>query len=113
MTATYRYRAGLVRVIDGDTYELDVDLGFYVHRILTVRLQGVDTYELREPGGLAAMAFAEAVLSNPRASIVVASYKDRQSFARWVCDVWVEGMPMAQLLRENGHVKGSRDVRVS
>ena len=112
MTPSYTYLARLVRVIDGNTYVLDVDMGFHVHRHLTVRLQGVNAHEIGEPGGEMARRYAEAVLGNPHARILVQSYKDRQSFARWVCDVWVEGRPLADMLREFNHVKAVRDVRV-
>ena len=30
MEPAYRYRAKLVRVVDGDTIDLDIDLGFYI-----------------------------------------------------------------------------------
>ena len=47
----YIYKAKLHRVIDGDTYELMVDLGFRVMSRLTVRLNGYSCPELREPKG--------------------------------------------------------------
>lgn len=111
MTPEFRYRATLVRAIDGDTYEMLVDLGFHVHRRLTVRLQGVDAWELGQPGGPDARAFAERQMWDAR-EVTVQSYKDRQSFARWVCDVWVDGVPLARLLAEAGHAKRAGDQRV-
>ncbi|UBF19236.1 micrococcal nuclease [Halorubrum phage HRTV-17] len=41
----YEYRAEVVRVIDGDTVVLDLDLGFYTRTRVTTRLLGVDTAE--------------------------------------------------------------------
>jgi micrococcal nuclease len=39
--------SGLVnRVIDGDTYDITLDLGFYVSHRIRVRLKGVDTPEV-------------------------------------------------------------------
>jgi len=43
----YRYSAFVKRVIDGDTIELDIDLGFSSHYHTTVRLHGIDAYEIR------------------------------------------------------------------
>ena len=40
------YKAKLVRVIDGDTIVLNLDLGFDVTRKTTVRLAGIDTNEV-------------------------------------------------------------------
>jgi hypothetical protein len=30
--------------------------------------------------------------------ITLATYKDRQSFARWIADVWVDGRSLADVL---------------
>ena len=43
----YKYKAKLVRVIDGDTIEAMVDLGFNVWVKQTIRLHGVDAPEIR------------------------------------------------------------------
>ena len=44
----YHYRFDLVRVVDGDTVEIDIDLGFDLTlRNQMVRLSGIDTPELR------------------------------------------------------------------
>ena len=50
----YRYRAALLRVIDGDTLELDVDLGFSCHYRATVRLRGLNCPEIGTEAGQAA-----------------------------------------------------------
>ena len=39
------FRGKIVRVVDGDTVDLDVDLGFHVHTKVRCRLVGVDTPE--------------------------------------------------------------------
>ena len=38
--------AKLVRVVDGDTIDLDIDLGFYIRITERVRLKGVNTPEI-------------------------------------------------------------------
>lgn len=43
----YEYRASLVRVVDGDTMELVVDLGFHITHTIMVRLLDIDTPETR------------------------------------------------------------------
>lgn len=42
----WKYRASLRRVVDGDTYDMQVDLGFYTYRHLRIRLLRVDTHEI-------------------------------------------------------------------
>ena len=44
----YEYRAKIIKVVDGDTVDVDIDLGFGV--VLTderVRMMGIDTPESR------------------------------------------------------------------
>lgn len=43
----YEYTAKLMRVVDGDTVEVDVDLGFTVHINVMFRLYGIDAPEIR------------------------------------------------------------------
>lgn len=43
----YEYKAKLVRVIDGDTIDCYIDLGFNIHVKERVRLKGIDTPETR------------------------------------------------------------------
>ena len=44
----YEYRCKIVRVVDGDTVDVDIDLGFgvWLHKE-RVRLHGIDTPESR------------------------------------------------------------------
>ena len=41
----YEYRARTLEVVDGDTIDVDVDLGFNMRRTIRLRLAGVDTHE--------------------------------------------------------------------
>ena len=43
----YHYRCRLLDVIDGDTVELAVELGFHASLTVRVRLEGIDTPELK------------------------------------------------------------------
>jgi micrococcal nuclease len=43
----YEYRAKLDRVVDGDSMEVIIDLGFNTFRKVTLRLQDIDAAELR------------------------------------------------------------------
>lgn len=93
----YRYRATLGRVIDGDTYVLVIDLGFFVAVALHVRLRAVNAPELHAAGGAAARDYANGVLTAAK-EIVVESYKDERSFERWICDVYVDGEDLGDVL---------------
>ncbi len=43
----FQYKAKVTNVVDGDTIDVDIDLGFYVHRMERVRLYGINAYETR------------------------------------------------------------------
>lgn len=102
---SYVYRAALHRVIDGDSFHLRLDLGFHVGLTVPVRLRGVDTPEMSTAAGKLARTFTSDTLT--ARPLLVQSYRDRQSFARWVCDVWFENdgvwMPLADTLIAAGH----------
>lgn len=100
----YTYRAAFVRAIDGDTYELEIDLGFRSSISLEVRLRGVDTPERRgetKEAGNASTLVAEDLLKAAN-TIVIVTHKDRRSFTRWVADVWLDGVNLADTLVERG-----------
>ena len=64
----YTYSAKLIRVIDGDTLDASIDLGFDVWIKRRIRLAGINAYEVRtrnkkeKEKGLAAKARLEEVL---------------------------------------------------
>lgn len=101
MQAAYRYRAVVQRVIDGDTYDLAIDLGFKVLVQVPVRLYGWNCPEHNAPGGPEATAAATAILTGQ--PLVIESYKSRQTFARWLATIWVGDLDLGELLHAAGH----------
>jgi micrococcal nuclease len=72
----YNYNANLVRVIDGDSLIVDIDLGFNIWvRNISVRLYGVDTPEIRtknpteKTAGYLAKSRVEDLLSDGKLQI--------------------------------------------
>jgi micrococcal nuclease len=53
----YIYKAELIRVVDGDTVDLVIDLGFDTSRKERFRLYGVDAPEMNTPEGKEAKAW--------------------------------------------------------
>ena len=43
----YKYKAVIVNVVDGDTFDMNIDLGFNIHIHERVRLLNIDTPENR------------------------------------------------------------------
>jgi micrococcal nuclease len=110
VTPCYRYAAVLDRVIDGDTYVLRIDVGFRSEVTATIRVRGFDAPELHGADhvrGEAAKAAAEKAFAgySVPALVVVETYKDEQSFARWIADVYLDGYSIVDHLVKGGHVK--------
>lgn len=99
----YTYAATIRRVIDGDTYELDVDLGLRVHLHARIRLDGVDCPEQSTPQGVAATEHARGLL--PEGARVVVATAKPDKYGRTLASVWVAGHNVAQALIEAGHAR--------
>jgi len=99
----YVYKARCTRVVDGDTLELDVDLGFNVALTIRGRLLGVDAPELfsgtdRENGKLAKLFLENLVLNK---DLLVNTYKDKTTFGRWLVEVKYVSGENINVLAEN------------
>ena len=57
----YIYKAEIIRVIDGDTFELFIDQGFQNFRKCTMRLYGIDAPEMRTKAGKAVQNEVEQI----------------------------------------------------
>lgn len=85
----YTYKASLMRVVDGDTCDLAVDVGFHMTATLRFRLLGIDTPEVRgttKEAGLAAKAALEGLLA--KGPLLIRTEKG-DSFGRWLADISV------------------------
>jgi micrococcal nuclease len=114
-SVAYEYdKVKLVRVVDGDTYYLEVDMGFNIKTTQSFRLKGVDTPETYRPKseeelkkGQAATAFVKDMFAKAE-QIKIKSYK-AGVYARWEADVFVkldgEYKSLAELLTINDLLK--------
>lgn len=87
----HNYEAKLVRVIDGDTIELMIDVGFYFWYKTKVRLLGVDTPEIKGETrdlGLVSKAYVEEALGHATDMYVHTEKGD--SFGRWLAELHYE-----------------------
>lgn len=108
-SATYRAWCGYV--VDGDTFDVLIDLGVNHYAYEAIRLKGVDCWEItgeERPRGVQAKAFTESeILGRP---VMLVTYKDTQTFGRYVADCYYWDQfdvirNLAAELRVAGHVK--------
>ena len=92
----YTYCAKVVRVIDGDTVVVDIDLGFDVWvRNVTLRLDRIDAYETRltkgttpemKEKGLLAKSWLQSYVDVHSNEITVTT-TDRGKYGRWIAEL--------------------------
>lgn len=95
----FHYRARLLKVVDGDTIDVMLDLGFQTHCSQRLRLLRVNAPERGRPGYQEATALTSGLLQE--AEIVVHTER-RDSFGRWLAEVWADGGSVNHALIERG-----------
>lgn len=87
------YRCAVVGIVDGDTFDADIELGLDMTiRDKRIRLYGINTPETRtrdaeeKARGRAATEFTRSRLYE--ASSVILEAKGCDSFGRWLCKVY-------------------------
>ena len=85
----YQYRARLVRCVDGDTADLDIDLGFYLTARIRGRLLGVNTPERGKPDFGLATAMLENLIASVRDEDGYFTVRTEKTgkYGRWIVDI--------------------------
>jgi len=106
----YKYNATLVRVVDGDTVDALVDLGFDTWKKVRIRFYGMDAWESRtrdkeeKVKGLAAKARVIELLDNADGKFILQSYGVGK-YGRCLGELYIEDNNINQLLITEGHAK--------
>ena len=118
----YQYKAQVKSVIDADTIDVLIDLGFGVHTMQRLRLYGIDAPEMRTEAGKIAKEYIKSVLLGADAAmfVYVRTLKDRKDkYGRKLAvlyfdpvsmaddrdesNIGVMGMSLNQQIVNNGH----------
>tara|TARA_B100000780_G_scaffold187409_1_gene131652 strand:+ start:271 stop:705 length:435 start_codon:yes stop_codon:yes gene_type:complete len=109
----WTYRSKLRRVVDGDTVDVDIDLGFGIWQMNErVRIMGIDTPESRtrdkieKKFGLAAKAKLKSLLGpNPVLQTTISKKGEdmKGKFGRVLGDFIIEGKPVTEIMCKAGH----------
>jgi len=104
----YEYGCKVTRVVDGDTIDVDLDLGFDIIYKCRVRLYGIDTPESRTRNkdekvrGKLAAKFLKDAISNGKNVILQTQLKDSKGkFGRVLASVVVDGININQRMVTN------------
>ena len=101
----YWYKANVSRVVDGDTVDAIVDLGFHTFAVHRFRLMGYNAPELRgserSKGKVASHALEELLL--PHSEVLIKTYK-ADSFGRYLADIFLpSGRSVVEKLLHEGY----------
>jgi micrococcal nuclease len=107
----YRYNATLDRIVDGDTVDVYIDLGFDIHIKQRVRLYGINTPETRtrdleeKKRGFAAKAYLEEIL--PEKFVIETVYDKKGKYGRVLGILWndIDDVNVNEKMIDEGHAE--------
>ena len=105
----FNYNCTLLRVIDGDTIDVNIDLGFNIWHKGRIRMAGIDTPESRTRNkeekvlGLAAKSRLKELLKKKKLSINCT--KEKGKFGRILADVLANDININKQLMDEGHAR--------
>jgi len=106
----YEYACKVERVVDGDTVDVVLNLGFDIMYKSRVRLYGIDTPESRtrnldeKARGKMAGAFLKNKIDSGEKVVIQTKLKDsRGKFGRVLGNIIVDGININQLMIDNHH----------
>jgi micrococcal nuclease len=104
MEVEYVYKCDLVKVIDGDTVRLNVDLGFNMSFMSNFRLSDIDAPEIRgeeRPLGLESKNFLIEFLKDKELAIRARKYTGK--YGRYIVELYANGELANDTLVKEGH----------
>jgi micrococcal nuclease len=108
----YKYKASVERVVDGDTVDCIIDLGFDVKIHERVRLSGIDTPEIRTKDlqekklGFEAKEFVENSFDEKGNTFVIETEYKRGKYGRTIGTItFDDGSILNEMLVSEGHAE--------
>lgn len=86
----FKYNAIVDRVVDGDTVDLSIDLGFDIWHRIRVRINGLDTPEKNFDYGKVVRQYVADTLESKQ--VEIASHK-QDKYGRYLVDLYVDTIP--------------------
>lgn len=99
----YTYKATIINVIDGDTVDAIIDMGFKIHTTQRLRLNRIDTEEMHDANlekrklAIEAKEYLRNTLLNKE---VIIETRKSDSFGRWLAEIVCEDININNVLLE-------------
>ena len=104
----YIYNAKCIKVVDGDTIDAQIDLGFDTHKVIRIRLVGINAPESRtrdleeKTRGLAAKQFVIDILKKHHNNFILHS-QGVGKYGRCLGEIFLGDVKLNDLLKSEGH----------
>jgi len=93
----YQYKAKIARIVDGDTMDIIVDLGFKITTNQRIRLKGIntpETYNVKKDSeeyrkGMIAKEFVIQRITTNNFEALIDTDKDTGKYGRYIAVVWL------------------------
>jgi micrococcal nuclease len=83
----FEYAATVIKVIDGDTVDVEVDLGMHTFTKTRLRILGINAPEVSTASGRLAQGWARMILPIG-AFVTIKTQKDKtEKYGRWLADI--------------------------
>lgn len=98
---TYEYLGNVTNVVDGDTFDITLDLGLRIVSHQRVRLYGIDTPERGQLGYVEAIvALRELILGK---TVLARTVKPADKYGRWLASITLpDGVDVAATMIAEG-----------
>jgi micrococcal nuclease len=93
----YNYKAKVDKIVDGDTIDVVIDLGFKISTHQRIRLEGIntpETYSVKHDSdeykkGLAAKNFVIQRIGENNYDVIIATNRDTGKYGRYIGTIWL------------------------
>lgn len=106
----FEYRAIIKRVVDGDTIDVDIDLGFNIWiKNERLRLYGINAPETRTKDkdekirGIEAKDYLMTLLSEGTECVIMTRKDKKGKFGRMLATFFIDGIDVNRAMIEEGH----------
>jgi len=93
----YEYKAKVIKVVDGDTIDVMIDLGFDVSKIERVRLARINCPEMSTPEGPVSKNFVISYV-DAKDVVIKTSKNTFDRYGRWIAEVYVNNECLNDIL---------------
>lgn len=101
----FYYSAKVLKVVDGDTVWLDVDLGFNVRQEMSIRLWGINAPEMNTPEGKESKRFLQSYLAVGQHVILDSRRDKKEKYGRYLGVIYVDDVDINAEMIKQGYAK--------